>query len=113
MGIMYQPIVTCNASVSVFGAWLFMDQQFTLNAGSHCPMTGTTTVDRKRHMAMSGIEVQKCVRTLCNGGTLSCDTRVGMGYLDGTYGLDVQSGFRFSVPMNCGRWGYARGGPID
>jgi hypothetical protein len=110
VGIMYQPIVSCNASVSVYGTWLFMDQKFRLNAGSHCPQAGTTTVDRTRHMIMSGIEVQKCIRTLCNGGTLSCDNRVGIGYLDGTFGLDVQAGFRFSVPMNCGRWGYARGG---
>jgi hypothetical protein len=110
VGIMYQPIVTCNASVSVFSTWLFMDQKFTLNAGTHCPVSSTTTVDRTRHMVMSGIEVQKCIRTMCNGGTLSCDTRVGVGYLDDTYGLDVQTGLRFSVPMNCGRWGYARSG---
>jgi len=110
VGIMYQPIVTCNASVSIYGTWLFMDQKFRLNSGSHCPTRSTTTVDRTRHMIMSGIEFQKCIRTLCNGGTLSCDSKVGLGYLDGTFGLDVQAGFRFSVPMNCGRWGYARGG---
>ncbi len=110
VGIMYEPIKTCNASLSVFTTWLFMDQKFTLNAGSHCPTNSTTIVDRTRQMIMSGIEFQKCVRTLCNGGTLSCDNRVGLGYLDDTFGLDVQAGFRFSVPMNCGRWGYARAG---
>ncbi|MDQ7783843.1 MAG: hypothetical protein RDU20_13250 [Desulfomonilaceae bacterium] len=110
VGIMYQPIVTCNASVSIYNTWLFMDQKFSLNSGSHCARNSTIRVDRTRHMIMSGIELQKCVRTLCNGGTLSCDARVGLGYLDDTFGLDVQAGFRFSVPMNCGRWGYARGG---
>ncbi|MFH1114045.1 MAG: hypothetical protein V1792_09010 [Pseudomonadota bacterium] len=110
VGIMYQPIVSCNASVSIYSTWLFMDQKYTLKAGSHCPLSGAVIVDRTRQMVMSGIEIQKCIRTLCNGGTLSCDNRVGIGYLDGTFGLDVQAGMRFSVPMNCGRWGYARGG---
>ncbi len=47
---------------------------------------------------------------MCNGATLSCDTKVGLGFLDGTFGLDVQTGLQFSVPMNSGRWGYAKGG---
>jgi hypothetical protein len=41
---------------------------------------------------------------------LSCDNRIGLAFLDGTFGYDLQAGFRFSVPMNCGRWGFARGG---
>lgn len=110
VGIAYQPIVSCTASVSVFGAWTFLDQKFQLNAGSHCGNNQTLTVSRTRNMVMSGLEVQKCIRTLCNGGTLSCDNRVGVAFLDGTFGLDVQTGFRFSVPMNRGRWGYARSG---
>lgn len=110
VGIMYQPIVTCNASVSVFGTWTFMDQKFQLNSSNHCAANRTVTVDRTRHMVMPGLEVQKCIRTLCNGGTFSCDNRVGLAFLDDTFGLDVQAGFRFSAPMNCGRWGFARGG---
>lgn len=110
VGIMYQPIVTCNASVSVFGTWMFMDQKFRLNSSSHCALNRAKTVDRTRHMVMTGLEVQKCIRTLCNGGTLSCDNRIGLAFLDGTFGYDLQAGFRFSVPMNSGRWGFARGG---
>jgi hypothetical protein len=110
VGIMYQPIVTCNASVSVFGTWMFMDQKFTMSSSNHCAAHAAKTIDRTRNMVMPGLEVQKCIRTLCNGGTLSCDNRVGLAFLDGTFGLDVQAGFRFSVPMNCGRWGFARGG---
>ncbi|MEW6406167.1 MAG: hypothetical protein AB1649_30650, partial [Chloroflexota bacterium] len=58
----------------------------------------------------SGVDLKKCIRTMCNGGTLSCDSRAGISYLDGAIGLDVQAALRYSVPMNCGRWGYVRGG---
>ena len=43
-------------------------------------------------------------------GTLSCDTKVSIGYLDNTLALDIQPGMRFSVPLNCGRWGFIKGG---
>lgn len=110
VGLTYQPIVTCNASVSIFGTWTFNDQKLVMNSGNHCSLNQPTTVTRTRHMVMAGIEVQNCIRTLCNGATLSCDNRVGVGFLDDTFALDVQAGFRFSVPMGCGRWGYVRGG---
>ena len=109
VGLLYQPILTCSASVSIYNSWLFNDQRLKVN-NSVCPLSTCTALDRTRNMVMSGINVQKCIRTMCNGGTLSCDNRIGLGYLDGTFALDVQAGFRFSVPMNCGRWGFARGG---
>ncbi len=109
VGLLYQPILTCSASVSIYNSWLFNDQRLAVGNAA-CPFSTCNTLDRTRHMVMSGINIQKCIRTMCNGGTLSCDNRVGLGYLDGTFALDVQAGFRFSVPMNCGRWGFARGG---
>ncbi|MEM3421831.1 MAG: hypothetical protein QW315_06220 [Candidatus Hadarchaeum sp.] len=108
VGLLYQPIVSCNATVSVYASWLFNDQKQSVRneiCGGTC-----CTISRTRHMVMAGVELQKCIRTLCNGATLSCDTKVGLGFLDGTFGLDVQTGLQFSVPMNSGRWGYAKGG---
>jgi hypothetical protein len=108
VNLVYQAISGCNASASVYAGWLFNEQR--LQMGSTVCAGRCVTVDRTRNMATSGIEIQKCIRTLCNGGTLSCDTRVGFGYLDGAFGLDVQAGLQFSVPLNCGRYGYAKGG---
>ena len=108
VGLLYQPIFNCNASVSIYNSWVFNDQKLDVSSSlcaGHC-----NRVDRTRNMVMSELEVQKCIRTLCNGGTLSCDNRVGIGYLDGTFALDLQVGLQFSVPMNAGRWGYAKGG---
>jgi hypothetical protein len=109
VGLVYQPIRTCNASVSVYNSWLFNDQRLSVQ-NTACPLAKCTTLDRTRNMVMSGINIQKCIRTMCNGATLSCDNGIGLGYLDGTFAMDLQAGFRFSVPMNCGRWGFVRGG---
>ncbi len=110
VGLAYTAINTCNATVRVWGSWLFNENRLLMNSGSHCPQNRQVTLDRTRNMVMAGLDFQKCIRTMCNGSTLSCDNRVGIGFLDGTFGLDVQAGLRYSVPMNCGRWGYARGG---
>jgi hypothetical protein len=108
LGLLYQPIVNCNATVSIFGGWTYSDQLVHLyNYVCH---GRAATVTRTRNMVTSGIEIQKCITTKCTGATLSCDNRVGLSYLDGSFGLDVQAGLRFSVPMGGNRWGYARGG---
>lgn len=108
VGLMYNAINTCNATLSIYTGWLFNDQKITgcsdICGGIQMP------VSRTRNMVISGLELKKCIRTLCNGGTLSCDTKAGIGYLDNTLVLDIQPGLRFSVPLNCGRWGFVRGG---
>ncbi|HMK34859.1 MAG TPA: hypothetical protein VK463_07325 [Desulfomonilaceae bacterium] len=108
VGLVYQAISNCNAILSIYGGWLFNDQKFSAHSVICAGQTCTT--DRTRNMVFSGVGLQKCIRTMCNGGTLSCDTKVNLGYLDNTFALDVQTGLQFSVPMNAGRWGFARGG---
>jgi hypothetical protein len=108
VGLMYNAINTCNATLSIYTGWLYNDQKITgcsdICGGIQMP------VSRTRNMLISGLELKKCIRTLCNGGTLSCDTKAGIGYLDNTLVLDIQPAMRFSVPLNCGRWGFIRGG---
>lgn len=108
VGLMYNAINTCNASLSIYTGWLYNDQKITgynnICGGMAMP------VSRTRNMLISGLELKKCIRTLCNGGTLSCDTKAGIGYLDNTLVLDIQPAMRFSVPLNSGRWGFIRGG---
>jgi len=110
VGLLFEPIRTCSGAISIYNAWVFNPQQLTLHSGGHCRAYSTMKIDRTRNMVMSGIEIERCITTKCNGGSLSCDNRVGIAYLDGTFGLDVQTGLRYSVPLNCGRWGYAKGG---
>lgn len=108
VGLEYQAINTCALQVSVSGGWLFHDQ----SVRADCDICGGrgVPVDRTRNMAYSGIEVRKCIKTMCNGATLSCFNRIDLAWLDDTFGYDLQTSLQFSVPMNCGRWGYARSG---
>ena len=108
VGLYYHPINTPMMVVSLGGSWVFNDQRLRLNSGT-CSGQGNR-VDRTRNLAMTSIEVQNCVVTLPNATTLSSDNRFGIGFLDDTLLLDVQAGFQYSVPMNAGRWGFARGG---
>lgn len=110
VGLMYQPIRTCSGALSIYNSWVLYDEKLTMHSGNVCAVNRAIRIDRTKNMVMSGIELQKCIRTMCNGGSFSCDTRVGIAYLDGTFGIDVQAGLQFSVPMNCGRYGYAKGG---
>jgi hypothetical protein len=110
VGIMYQPIRSCSAAISIYSGWFFNDERLTMDSGDYCVANRVRKIDRTRNMVISGIELQKCIRTMCNGGSLSCDSKVGIAYLDGAFGLDVQTGLQYSIPLNCGRWGYAKGG---
>ncbi|MEW6349072.1 MAG: hypothetical protein AB1646_08410 [Thermodesulfobacteriota bacterium] len=110
VGLIYDAVSTCNAKLSIFSAWLYNDQKLTYVHNPICGSTRRVVVDRTRHMAQAGVELQRCIKTLCNGATISCDNRVGLGFLDNTFNLDVQAGFRFNVPLGGQRWGYVRGG---
>ena len=83
VGLLYQPVFNCSSVVSIRAGWLFNDQKLTIGGGA-CPFNRCATVDRTRNMVFSGIEVERCIRTMCNGGTLSCDSLVDLGWLDGT-----------------------------
>lgn len=110
VGLLYEPIRSCSGAISVYTSWLFFDQKLSADDRGPCVTAGICTIQRTKNMVISGIEFQRCIRTMCNGGSLSCDTRAGVAYLDGTMGIDVQSGLQYSVPLNCGRYGYAKGG---
>jgi hypothetical protein len=108
LGLLYHPICTPNAQVSLFSYWSPSEQRVRV-WNEVCAGRGST-VDRTRNTVVSGMELQKCIKNFCSGGTLSCDNKASVGYLDDTFSVDVQTGLQFSVPMNCGRWGYLKGG---
>jgi len=108
VGLLYQPIVSCNAAVSVYAGWMFNEQWIRIKnyvCSGRCAL-----VSRTRNMVTTGLEIQKCIQTKCTGATLSCDSKAGVSFLDGAFGVDVQAGLRYSVPLGANRWGYAKGG---
>jgi hypothetical protein len=108
VGLVYDALRTCQASVSVFANWVHAEDKIDVN----CQACGlqTSTFSKGTDAAMAGVEFQRCIKTAPNGGTLSCDSKIGFIFLDDVEGWDVQVGGRYSVPLGCGRWGFMKGG---
>ncbi|MFC1833290.1 hypothetical protein ACFL2Q_00980 [Thermodesulfobacteriota bacterium] len=108
LGLVYTPIRTPKCTVSITGGWMFQDQRITILSPSVAGYGNR--VDRTRNMVSSGIEIKKGLCSLPNGGVFSCDNRIELQWLDGSFGLDFQTGIELNIPMNCHRRGYLKGG---
>jgi hypothetical protein len=109
VSLVYDAIRTCNSKVSVFGGWMHADDRIDVG----CLYCGnyTQTFSKSMDGATVGVEVSRCLKTMPNGGTFSCDYKVAAMFLDNIEGWDVQAGARYSIPLNAGnRWGYVKGG---
>lgn len=104
----YDAVQTCQSLVTVSAGWMHADDKIDLN----CVACGlwTTTFSKSMDSMIAGLQFQRCLRTAPNGGTFSLDNRASIIFFDNVEGYDIQAGGRFSVPLNCGRWGYVRGG---
>ncbi len=111
LGLVYDALRSCKAKVSVFADWVHTDDTITANC-SVCSTSiyGTPKWGKNGDSMIAGLEFQRCVRTFANGGTFSLDCRAGYIFLDNVDGSDLQAGARYSIPLNCGRWGYVKGG---
>lgn len=108
IGLVYDPIKTCSVMVSVFADWVHVDDKISIN----CSFCGnqTSSLSKGTDSAIAGIELQRCIKTAINGGTLSFDHKAGVIFLDNVEGWDLQTGLRYSVPLGCGRSGFLKGG---
>jgi len=109
VGIVYDAVRTCNSKISVFADLVHTDDKITLGC-TGCGYYNTPIWSNSINAAMAGLEFQRCIKTAPNGGTLSWDCKAGGIFLDDTVGGDVEAGARYSIPLNCGRSGYVKGG---
>jgi hypothetical protein len=106
IGLVYDPIRTYTARVSVFADYVRINDRISANQG----FGGSTTMDNDLNMAMAGLEFERCLKTTRNSSTLSLECRAGISFLDEAVGSDMSSGLKYSVPLNNGRWGFISGG---
>ncbi|HTY25419.1 MAG TPA: hypothetical protein VMC85_19975 [Desulfomonilaceae bacterium] len=109
LSLVYDAIHNCKAKVSVFAGWVHTDDKVTLNC-STCGFLASPTFSKNGDSMMVGLELQRCVRTFANGGTFSTDCKGAAIFIDDVEGWDAEAAGRYSVPLNCGRWGYVKGG---
>ncbi len=112
LGIVYDAVRNCKARLSVFADWVHTDDTLTIN----CSVCSFNTFGQQPKWGkngdsmIAGLELQRCIRVFANGGTLSLDCRAGGIFLDNVEGSDLEAGARYSIPLNCGRSGYVKGG---
>ncbi len=106
--LVYDAVKTCSSKVSIFGGWAHADDRIDVN----CSWCGyqTSTFSKSMDSAIAGIELQRCIRTAANGATFSLDCKAAGIFLDDVEGYDAQAALRYSIPLNMGRWGFAKGG---
>jgi hypothetical protein len=106
LGLVYDPIRTYSARVSVFGDYVRLNEKLSVIQVGCCG----DTMDNDLNMGMAGVEFEKCLKTSRLCSTLSLDCRAGVAFGEEGYGSDVSTGLKYSIPMNSGRWGYVKGG---
>jgi hypothetical protein len=108
LGLAYDAVKNCQSQLSVFGGWMHTDDKIDLS----CVYCGyyTSTFSKSADAAIVGLEMKRCIKSTNNGGTLSLDCKAAGMFLDDVEGWDLQAGGRYSIPLNCGRWGYVKAG---
>lgn len=104
-GLVYDPITTPRARVSIYATYVRVDDKLALRQQSN---GDTMHVDL--NMAMTGLEYEKCLKTARFRNTLSLKCRAGVAFLDEAFGSDVSTAVKYSVPLGRGRMGYLEGG---
>ncbi len=106
IGLVYDPISTHRARVSVFADYVRINDRLTVLQMACCG----NSMDNDLNMMMAGLEFEKCLKTTRTCNTLSLDCKAGVAFLDEAFGSDITTGLKYSIPLNHGRWGYVRGG---
>jgi hypothetical protein len=106
--LVYDALRSCKSSVSVFAGWAHSDDKINVGCAS-CGWWGNT-FSKGGDSITAGLELKQCVKTAANGGTFSYDCKAAAIFIDDVEGWDAEVGGRYSIPLNCGRSGYMKGG---
>ncbi len=106
--LVYDAVRTPQTVISVAGGWAHADDKISL----YCQTCGyyTRTFSKSLDSAIVELEFQRCLRTAPNGGTFSWDHKAAFIFMDDVEGYDIEAAGRYSIPVNCGRWGFVKGG---
>lgn len=106
VGLVYDPIRTYKARVSVFGDYVRVDDKLSVVQVGCCG----STMFNDLNMGMAGLEFERCLKTTRNWNTLSLECRAGLAFGDEAFGGDMSGGVKYTIALGNGRWGYLKGG---
>ncbi|MGB6068701.1 MAG: hypothetical protein WBG50_28155 [Desulfomonilaceae bacterium] len=108
VGLLYDAVRRYGSTVRVFADWVHVDDRIELLASSYSGQVAVFSIGTDA--AITGLELQKYVKSTSNGATLTWDCRAGAIFLDDVQGVDAQAGAQYTIPLNAGRTGYVRAG---
>ena len=108
VGLLYDAVKSYRSSIGVFADWVHAEDKIevisSLSVGQNAVFSKGTDA------AITGIEFHRFIKASANGGTLSCDCKAGVIFLDDVAGVDAQAGAQYAIPLNAGRSGYVKAG---
>ncbi|MEW6349809.1 MAG: hypothetical protein AB1646_12155 [Thermodesulfobacteriota bacterium] len=106
ISLVYDPISNDRVRVGIAGGYVRVDDRLSLYQTGCCG----DTLNMDMNMGFAGIEVEKCLKSGVFRQALSLVCKAGVSFGDDSFGSDLSTGLRYSIPMNKGRWGYLAGG---
>ncbi|MDQ7781989.1 MAG: hypothetical protein RDU20_03855 [Desulfomonilaceae bacterium] len=108
LALVYDAVRTPQSVISVAAGWVHADNKISLNC-SYCGFY-TSVFSKSIDSMIVEMEFKRCLRTAANGGTFSWDHKAAVIFMDDVEGFDLEAAGRYSIPVNCGRWGFVKGG---
>jgi len=107
-GLVYDAVRTHSSRLSVFSDYVRVTDRIKVTQTQFG--MGTGAMDNDLNMAMAGISFEKCMKTTRTKATLTMECKASGAFLDDAVGMEAESALKYSIPMNCGRWGFVKGG---
>ncbi len=106
IGLVFDSIRTPSSRVGVFADYVRVDERLRVYQTG---LTGST-FDNDMHLAMVGLELERCLKSTRLFNLLSLECKAGFAFGNDTVGSDLSTGLRYAIPLNNGRWGFVKGG---
>ncbi len=105
IGLVFDSIRTPSSRVGVFADYVRLSERLRVYQ-----MGGANTFDNDLHLAMVGLELERCLKSTRLFNILSLECKAGFAFGDDSIGSDLSTGLRYTIPLNNGRWGFVKGG---
>ena len=107
LSLIYEPVVNPRVRVGLAGGFTRVDER--LKAIQQNNYT-SDTLNMDMNMGFAGVEIERFLKAGANSRIMSMVCKAGVSFGDDSFGSDLSTGVRCSLPMNNGRWGYLAGG---
>jgi hypothetical protein len=104
--IVYDWFQACHAMSSIFAGYSLYDDKLSV---SNSVFSSHRSRSVTFGLGFAGMSIERVVRNI-GSGTVSCNCKASVQFLEGYFGWDGYAAGRLAVPMACGRFGYLEAG---